>query len=49
MRIPESRRQKYIEVAVFLFLAVVIVPLVAIIGIGGYGLGRWLSQLFGAG
>lgn len=39
-------RVKSTEIAVFLFLAFLIAPFVAVTGIGGYGLIIWLAQLF---
>ena len=39
-------KQKRMEWTVFVFLAVFLAPFLAVVGIGGYGLLIWLSQMF---
>ena len=45
MEQADKSKQKRNEWAVFLFLAVFLAPILAVSGIGGYGLLIWLSQM----
>lgn len=40
----EGLRRKRTEFAMFVFLAVFLAPLLAVFGVGGYGLLIWLLQ-----
>lgn len=40
-----TRRQKNREIRLFLFLVIVLFPLVTVIAIGGYGMAVWLFQM----
>lgn len=41
----ESRRERRRELAVFLFLTVVLAPALAVVIVGAYGFAVWLSQI----
>ncbi|MCC5882665.1 MAG: periplasmic nitrate reductase, NapE protein [Halomonas sp.] len=43
---PEERREKRRELAVFLFLAGILFPILAVIIVAGYGFGVWMFQEF---
>lgn len=45
MEQPDSPKQKQQELRVFLFITVVLFPLLSIILVGGYGLLIWISQM----
>ncbi|GIX21439.1 MAG: hypothetical protein KatS3mg121_0222 [Gammaproteobacteria bacterium] len=45
-RDSEARREAREELLVFLFLTVVLAPLLAVFVVGGYGLLVWLYQAF---
>ncbi|MGR2739937.1 periplasmic nitrate reductase, NapE protein [Billgrantia sp. Q4P2] len=42
---PEESREKRRELAVFLFLAGILFPILAVIVVSGYGFGVWMLQL----
>ena len=42
----DNSKQKRAELAVFMFLAVLLAPILAVTGIGSYGLLIWLKDLF---
>jgi len=42
----EARTARRRELLVFLFLAVVLAPILAVMVVGGYGFLVWMSQMF---
>ena len=43
---PAATQERQKELRVFLFLTVVLAPVLAVIAVGGYGLMVWIYQLF---
>ncbi|MFQ3789497.1 periplasmic nitrate reductase, NapE protein [Halomonas sp. A29] len=43
---PEETREKRRELAVFLFLAGILFPILAVIIVAGYGFAVWIVQMF---
>ena len=44
----DAQKRKRRELLVFLFLAVVLAPLVAVVTVGGIGLFIWIVEIFGS-
>ncbi|QOR40385.1 periplasmic nitrate reductase, NapE protein [Billgrantia diversa] len=43
---PEERQQKKRELLVFLFLAGILFPILAVLVVSGYGFAVWIFQIF---
>lgn len=43
---PEAAQEKKRELKVFLFLTIVLAPVLAVLAVGGYGLLVWIFQMF---